>query len=154
DLAESIAQTVCREFRNHFSALIDAPLLISARALAVERAKAEPDSAKLAETGYDLLIQTLEQLLESQERKARLCYTVTATLERAVAALTECSEGAEQQRDKVRSEVGALDAKLEDIGNVQLVLRRQIATLARARAMEICQRIARQAERFIDAQLD
>jgi dynamin family protein len=154
DMARDIARTVSREFRSYFSPLLEEPLLISARVLEVERAKEEPDPGKLEETGYSPLIQALEQLLESHDRRLLLCSAASATLDRVVALLIESADRVERLRNAVRSEVEELDAKLDEIGEVQMMLRGQISTLARSRAAEICRRIAQQADRFVEVQLD
>jgi len=156
---QELADILLREFRDFFSPEIEAPLLVSARVIEIERAKPRPFAEVLREAGLDDLLGTLERLFfehreqQAQGRRSRLRGVALAVINEGQTGVEGGLEEIDRKVKALHEEVGGVEKRVRHIASVDVSLLSSIRILAEAQALEICDRIAHQAGLFIEDQM-
>lgn len=156
---QELANILMREFRDFFSPEIEAPLLVSARVIEIERAKPRPSTEVLREARLDDLLGTLESLFfehreqQAQGRRSRLRGAALAVIDEGRTGVEGVLGEIDRKVKVLHEEAGAAEKRVRDIASVEVSLLSSIRILAEAQALEICDRIAHQAGLFIEDQM-
>lgn len=156
---QQLVEVLMREFRDFFSPEIEAPLLVSARVIEIERAKPRPSAEVLREAGLDDLLGTLEGLFfehrdqKSRGRRYRLWGAALAVIDEGRTGVEGALEEIDRKVKTLQDEVGSAGKRIMDVASVENALYGSIRNLAEAQALEVCDRIAHQAGLFIEDQM-
>lgn len=156
DAVDRVCRGLKREFVDWFSSDVKEPLRISSKVILLETAGTTPDTATLDRAGFPELASLAKRLRSTasggsgEARLRRVCGAGTALGNNIGEATAALIASLDRWLPQLSGEETRAVQRLDEIESVRDDVRGRVRTLARDRALRICQTVARHGRNFVE----